>query len=97
MVVEFTPVLGLLISVIGIISAISYKFYRDTRKDHNILGFDKGKLETTVKFLKEELVQLNTLIVNIKDDIEKSHMDYDTIQNQMTDIRERIARMEGPR
>jgi len=94
---EFTPIMGLLISIVGIVSAISYKFYRDSKKDNNTLGFDRGKLETTVKFLKDELTKLNILILHIEEDVEKSHMDYDTIQKQMTDIRERIARMEGPK
>jgi len=89
-------VIGLLISIVGVISAISYKFYRDSKKDNTSSGFDKGKLETTVGFLKEELKQVNKVIYNIENDIEKGHMDYDSIQKQIADIRERIARMEGP-
>jgi len=96
MIDESIPVIGLLTSIVGIISAISYKFYRDSKKDHTISAFDKGKLETTVEFLKGELKQLHKLIQNIENDMEKGHMDYDSVQKQISDIRERIARMEGP-
>jgi len=90
------PVIGLLISIVGIISAISYKFYRDSTKDHRTSGFDKGKLETTIEFIKGELKQLYKVIQNIEEDIEEGHIDYDSIQKQIADIRERMARMEGP-
>jgi len=93
---ESIPVIGILTSIVGIISAISYKFYRDSKKDHTVSGFDKGKLETTIEFLKGELKQVNKLTQQIEDDIEKGHMDYDSVQKQIADIRERIARMEGP-
>lgn len=93
---EQIPVIGILISILGIISAISYKFYRDSKKDHTISGFNKGKFETTIEFLKEEIKHVNKLIYDIENDIEKGQLDYDSIQKQIADIRERIARMEGP-
>lgn len=91
-----TPLIGLLISILGIVSVLSYKFYRDSKKDNTSSGFDKGKLEATTQYLKDELSELNKVIKNIEDDIEKGHMDYDSIQKQIADIRERVARIEGP-
>jgi len=94
---EYLPIIGLLISIVGIVSAISYKFYRDTRKDNSKSGFDKGKLETIIEFLKENIKDVENSMKNFQDDIEKGHMDYDSMQKQIGDIRERLARMEGPR
>jgi len=90
------PVIGLFITILGILSALSYKFYRDSKKDNQTSGFDQGKTETTIKHLKEELEQVNKVIQNIENDIEKGHMDNDSTQKQIADIRERLARMEGP-
>jgi len=90
------PITGLIISVLSILSALSYKFYRDSKKDNTKKGFDQGKTSTIIQHLKEELEQVNHVIENIENDVEKGHMDYDSIQKQITDIRERLARLEGP-
>jgi len=94
---ESTPLIGLLISIMGVISIISYKFYRDSKKDYTMSGFDKGKIETSMTYFKDELVHVKQLIQDIVNDVEKGHIDYDSIQKQIADIRERLARVEGPR
>jgi len=94
---ESAPAIALLISIISIISAISYKFYRDSKKDHTMSGFDKGQLKTKMEHLKEELTHVKQLIQNIEDDVERGHMDYDSIQKQIADIRVNLARLEGSR
>jgi len=96
MIDESIPVIGLLASIVGIISAISYKFYRDSKKDHTISGFDKGIIETKMTYFKDELGNIKQLIQNIQDDVEYGRINFDSTQKQIADIRERIARMEGP-
>jgi len=94
--VESIPTIGLLISIIGIISAISYKFYRDSKKENTKSGYDKGTIETKMTYFKDELTNVKQLIQNIEDDVEQGHINYDSVQKQIADIRERLARVEGP-
>lgn len=94
---EHIPIIGMLVAILGIVSAISYKFYRDSTKDHTVSGYDKGKVETSIEYLKDGLIHVEQLIQNIEDDVEKGHLDYDSFQKQIADIRERLARVEGPR
>jgi len=94
---ESAPIIGILVTIVGIISAISYKFYHDSKADHTVSGFDKGKIETKMEYFKDELIHVKQLIQSIEDDVERGHLDYDSIQKQIADIRERMARVEGPR
>jgi len=93
---EILSILGLLIAVGGIVTGVSYKFYRDSKKDNSIYGFDKGKAEATDDFIIIELKHVQKQIQDMRDDIEHGHMDYDSMQKQIADIRERLARWEGP-
>ncbi len=94
--VETIPTIGVLLSIIGIISAISYKFYRESKKENTESGYDKGTIETKMVYFKDELTNVKQLIQNIEEDVEQGHMDYDSVQKQIADIRERMARVEGP-
>lgn len=104
--VDTFPILGLIVGVSGIVIGILYKFYRDSKKDNINSGFNKGKIDTTIELLKEEIHYTHKKLQDIEEDIEKGHMDYDSIQKQIAnirerlqkqiaDIRERLARIEG--
>jgi len=92
-----TPLIGLLVSILGIVSALSYKFYRDSKKDNTSSGFDKGKLETNIKYLQSEVIELHDILKDMQNDIEKGHLDNDSTLKRMADMGERLARLEGPR
>ena len=94
--VEILSTIAVMVGILGVIIGITYKFYRDSKKDNTNTGFSKGKIESTINYIKEELTQITHQIQNIEGDIEKGHVDYDSIQKQIASIRERLARIEGP-
>ena len=98
------PIIGLCIAMIGILSTLAYKFHRDSKKE----SFDKGKSSSDTKHLESKLSFLETEIKDLRDDIEKGHLDLDVVQKQLSDsinkiekyisdIRVGLARLEGPK
>jgi len=94
---HLVSIFGIIISIIGIIVAVSFKLYLSNRNKNTILDIDKGKIDTEIEHFKEELTEFKKNIENIEEDIQKNHLDYDAIQLQIADLRERLARIEGPK
>lgn len=89
---EPTILVTLIGSVAGIIVAI-IKF-RPKSQDNNI-KFDQGKIQTEINHFNEELKRITATLNDMDEDIEKNHLQYDSIQKQIADIRVSIARLEG--
>lgn len=87
-----TILVTLIGSVAGIVVAI-IKF-RPKSKDNNI-KFDQGKMCNEINHFKEELKRITITLNDMDEDIEKNHLQYDSIQKQIADIRVSIARLEG--
>lgn len=90
-------IFGVIISITGIITAVGLKLYLSNRTKNTITDIDKGKFDTEIEHFKEELGAFKKDVENIEEDIQKNHLDYDAIQRQIADLRERLARIEGPR
>lgn len=90
---DTTVLVTLIGSVAGIIVAI-IKF-KPKKKDN--VNFDQGKLQTEITHFKEELGRITNTLNDMDDDIQKNHLQYDSIQRQIADIRVSIARLEGTR
>lgn len=97
---------GGIIATIAAIIAIILKFR--TKKTNNMEFHDKTKFETEIKNIYKKLEDIDHILGNMDEDIQKNHLEYDSIQQQITDIRletqkqianlrERLARIEGPK
>jgi len=94
---ELLPILGIILTIIGIISAISVRLYLSNRAKNTVSDIDKGVMDTEIEHFKEELSNFKKDIEVIEEEIQKNHLDYDSIQLQIADLRERLARIEGPK
>jgi len=95
-------VLASLAVIIGII------FKLRTKKSNVYESPIEVKIETEIKNIYTKLEEIDHILDNMDEDIQKNHLNYDAIQQQITDIRiatqkqisdlrERLARIEGPK
>lgn len=92
---DLTPILTIILTIIGIISAISVRLYLSNRAKNTVSDIDKGVMDTEIEHFKEEFSSFKKDIDVIEEEIQKNHLEYDSIQLQIADLRERLARIEG--
>lgn len=90
------PIFGVIVSMMGIIAGVSIKVYLNNRTKNTSTDISKGVIDTEIEHFKIELTRFKEDMDTIEEDIQKNHLDYDAIQRQISDIRERLARLEGP-
>jgi len=94
---------GVIASIVGIIVII---LKLRTKKTDNEKFPDQPKIE--IKNIYKKLDEIDHTLENMDEDIQNNHLEYDSIQQQITDIRldtqkqianlrERLARIEGPK
>jgi len=90
------PVIALLIALVGVAIGL-IKLQRKSIKEDNQENFNQGKMESDIEHIQEELEGFKDRVNEIEEDIQKGHMEYDSVQKQIADLRVAIARLEGSR
>ena len=96
---------GVIASIVAIVAII---LKLRTKKSVTVDSTDETKFEIEVKNIYKKLEEIDHILENMDEDIQKNHVEYDSIQKQITeirmatqkqisDLRERLARIEGPK
>lgn len=89
-------VIGIIVTMGGIILAFSLRLYLSNRTKNTITDVSSGVTANELKHINDELEHLHEYIERVEADTVKNHELYDTIQLQISKLRERLARIEGP-
>lgn len=91
---HFITIFGLFVAVVGIISGIAVKLHLNNKNENKQTHIQKGSMDTEIDHLKEKLEQFERHIEVLEEDMQNNHAEYDSVQKQIADIRERLARVE---
>jgi len=91
---HFIPIFGLFVAIIGIISGIAVKLHLNNKNENKQTHIEKGSMDTEIDHLKEKLNQFEKHMEVLEEDMQNNHLEYDSVQKQIADIRERLARVE---
>lgn len=90
------PIIGIILTIVGIITAVSLRLYLSNRTKNSVSDVTTGVTANELKHINDELDHLHEYIERVEADTVANHKEYDSIQQQIAKLRERLARIEGP-